>query len=100
MCLNRNTPQITICPGSSRLHPEPTPCRFVKSYIDKRGWKYKVIVGLGTPPVYKARYQRSDKHGDVGWKGCAALPWRDTFDEAQSDLNTYAKLKGWEEWNR
>lgn len=88
----------TTCPGiPGTLHPVSTPCRFVKKYIDERGWKYKVMSGLGES-TFKARYQRPEKAGSTGWKGLTAVPWRESFDLAQSDLNTYAKKKNWKEW--
>lgn len=68
-----------------------------KKYIDDRGWKYQVMSGLG-PNAYKARYQRPEKQGDVGWKGLAAVPWRRSREEAQVDLDRLAKEKGWKEW--
>ena len=87
-----------VCPGiPGTPHSEPSECRFVKKYIDDRGWKYQVMSGLGESN-YKTRYQRPEKCGDVGWKGLAAVPWRKTFDEAQEDLNRLAKEKGWREW--
>ena len=48
----------------------------MKKYIDARGWKYQVMSGIGSDPAFKARYQKPEKHGDVGWKGLAAVPWR------------------------
>lgn len=87
------------CPGiQGSLHPNPSPCRFVKAYIDDRGWKYKVMPGI-SGSTFKARYQKPEKQGSIGWKGLTAVPWRDSFDEAQADLNEYAKRKGWSEWN-
>lgn len=68
-----------------------------KKYIDSRGWKYQVMSGLGEG-AFKARYQRPEKHGDVGWKGLAAVPWRGSREEAQADLDQLAKKKGWKEW--
>lgn len=67
-------------------------------YIDSRGWKYKVMSGLGEG-AFKARYQRPDKQGDTGWKGLAAFPWRKTFAEAQEDLDRHAAARGWKEWS-
>ena len=32
-----------------------------KKYIDARGWKYKVMGGIGEN-TYKARYQKPEKH--------------------------------------
>lgn len=87
-----------VCPGiPGTPHPQADTCRFVKAYIDSRGWKYKVMSGLGENS-YKARYQKPEKHGDYGWKGCAMVPWRKSFDEAQADLNRLAQEKGWKEW--
>ena len=68
-----------------------------KKYIDSRGWKYQVMGGLGEG-AFKARYQRPEKHGDVGWKGLAAVPWRGSREEAQADLDQLAEKKGWTEW--
>ena len=86
-----------ICPGiPGTPHPAASPCRFVLRYRDGRGWKYKVMSGLGG--VWKARYQRPDHQGSVGWKGLAAVPWRNSFDEAQADLNRLAEEKGWSVW--
>lgn len=83
-----------VCPGiKDTPHPNPTNCRFVKTYIDNRGWKYKVMSGIGEDS-YKARYQ---KPGKTGWKCMNNMEWRNTFDEAQSDLNEMAKLKHWRE---
>lgn len=97
MCPNIQKPDKT-CPGvPGTPHERADECRFVKSYKDERGWKYKVMSGIGGD-TFKARYQKPDKHGDNGWRGLAALPWRDNFDEAQADLNAYAKKKGWVEW--
>ena len=63
-------------------------------YKDKRGWRYKVMLGIG-PNAFKARYLRPDKAATDSWKCCASLPWRSTFDEAQVDLDVYAAEKGW-----
>jgi len=88
-----------VCPGIPHtLHPNPSPCRFVKYYKDERGWKYKVFSGIGEG-AYKARYQKPEKTGNNGWKGVGALPWRETFDKAQEDLNRYANEKGFTEWD-
>lgn len=97
MCPNiqKNLPTCPGIPGTP--HPSPSPCRFVKAYIDERGWKYKVMSGIGEN-TFKARYQKPDKQGSTGWKGLAAVPWRKSFDEAQADLNAHAKKKGWIEW--
>lgn len=98
MCPNiqQNT---SVCPGiPGTPHPGESRCRFVKSYIDSRGWKYKVLPGIGKNS-FKARYQKPNHINSNGWKGVASLPWRNTFDEAQADLNALAKSKEWFEWN-
>lgn len=69
-----------------------------KKYIDNRGWKYQVMSGIG-PDAFKARYQKPDKYGPDGWKGLAAVPWRNTAEEAQADLDQLAEKKGWKEWH-
>lgn len=98
MCPNIEK-QDTTCPGiPGTSHPNPDPCRFVKKYIDERGWKYKVMSGIGEKPAFKARYQKPEKSGSTGWKGLTALPWQPCFDLAQADLNAYAKKKKWREW--
>ena len=68
-----------------------------KKYIDDRGWKYRVMSGLGKNS-FKARYQRPEKNGDIGWKGLAAVPWRETREAAQADLDQLAEKKGWKIW--
>jgi hypothetical protein len=68
-----------------------------KKYIDTRGWKYQVMPSF-VDNAYKARYQKPRKHGNTGWKGVAALPWRSTYEEAQADLDRLAQEKGWQEW--
>lgn len=70
-----------------------TRCRFVKTYVDDRGWKYKVMGGIGGN-TFKARYQ---KPGMSGWKCMTRMEWRKNFDEAQKDLNIMAALKKWTE---
>lgn len=98
MCPNvqKDTQECPGIPGTP--HPTASRCRFVKTYIDSRGWKYRVMSGLGEN-TFKARYQKPEKHGDTGWKGLASVPWRKSFDEAQADLNLLAEKKGWQAWN-
>lgn len=60
-------------------------------YEDSRGWKYKVMQGLGESS-WKPRYQ---KPGKSGWKCCATFPWRQTAEEAQADLDIMASKKRW-----
>lgn len=81
-----------ICPaGPGKL--EETICDFVITWADARGWKYKVVGDLAG--TYKGCYQ-DDKHQDsIGWHGMRQMRRRESFDQAQEDLNRYAKSKGW-----
>lgn len=56
-------------------------------YKDKRGWRYRVMSGIGMPPVFKGRY---NKPNSDAWKCVRALPWRETKEEADKDLAEYA----------
>lgn len=68
MCPNSyKNPMSKKCPPGL-FKNEVTPCRFVKAYVDERGWK-----------------------------GVRSFKWRETFDEAQTDLNEHAREKGWNE---
>ena len=68
-----------------------------KKYIDDQGWKYRVMFSF-VDGAYKVQFQKPENHGDVGWKGLRAIPWRLTQEEAQADLDWLAKAKGWKEW--
>lgn len=92
MCPNVNAPENKICPPKP-FNQENTDCRFIKTYIDNRGWLYRVMSGLGEGN-FKARYR---KPGKPGWKCTTNMTWRKSFDEAQSDLNNMARLKKWDE---
>ena len=63
-------------------------------YQDHRGWKYRVMPGLGEN-MYKARYHKPDKPDNVCWRCYTKIPWRSTFDEAQADLDALARRKQW-----
>lgn len=64
------------------------------SYTDKRGWKYKVMPGIGGTS-FKGRYQDAEHMGNYGWHGIHGLMWRDSFQAAQEELDAMAKVKGW-----
>jgi hypothetical protein len=98
LCPDINTTQLVTCPPNPPRRPAPTPCRFVKKYIDSRGWKYRVKAGLGGD-TFSCFYQKPEKSGELGWKSMKSMPWRDCFSTAQSDLNALAKKKGWSEWD-
>lgn len=59
----------------------------MKVYKDKRGWRYRVMRGIGEPVTYKARY---NKPSGGNWKCVRTLPWRETREEAEKDLAGYA----------
>lgn len=63
------------------------------TYRDARGWRYRVMPGLGGNTC-KTRYC---KPGTTSWKCVATLPWRDSPEEAQADLDQLAARKGWEQ---
>lgn len=67
-----------------------------RAYQDSRGWRYRVMGGI-TADSFKARYQKPEHQGSTGWKGLAAVPWRETREEAQADLDALAVRKGWQE---
>lgn len=93
MCprINSDSP---ICPGiPGTPHPHPDPCLFVKKYRDSRGWIYFVRSGIGGATTFKTFYQKPGKNPH-GWK---PVPWRNSFDEAQADLNREAEKRGWKE---
>lgn len=91
MCPQRDSDQ-RMCP-SGPGKAEVTQCDFVVVWIDARGWKYKVMGDLAG--TFKGRYQDNKHSGDIGWKGMRQMVRRETFDQAQEDLNQYAKSKGW-----
>ena len=63
-----------------------------KTYTDRRGWRFRVMPGIGGD-VFKARYQKPDAKN---WHGVATLPWRESMEAAQADLDRMAQEKGWE----
>ncbi len=66
MCPNADdNPKLVVCPAIHGKQYE-APCRFVKSYTDERGWRYRVMGTLGGG--YRARYQKPEKCGEDGWK--------------------------------
>lgn len=98
MCPNqRNSPEKTICPPGPFGTPE-SPCRFVKAYTDHVGWKHRVMSGAFNTR-FIAHVQAPWTHDKEEWYSSAILMWQKTFDEAQADLNKYAKENGWKEWH-
>lgn len=83
-----------LCPAANEDGKSVcTPCQFVKQYTDERGWMYFVRAGMAN--VYKAFYRKPDKPPGIGEHGYQHLPWRESFDKAQEDLNELALSKGW-----
>lgn len=66
----------------------------MKEYVDSRGWHYRVMPGI-VDKSYKARYQVP---GNVRWRCVVRLPWRETPEAAQEDLDRMAQEKRWREW--
>ena len=62
-----------------------------KIYEDSRGWRYRVMPGLGDD-TFKGRY---NKPGEQGWHCMRQMPWRDRVEAAEIDLAAYAGDKGW-----
>ncbi len=92
LCPNINE-QKTICPAIY-FKQEETQCRFVKIYIDAREWLFKVMYD-DYDKGYKSHYKRP---GRKGWSRMSHFEFRESFDDAQADLNSYAEKKGWKEW--
>lgn len=90
MCPNTDNKSSDVCP-SGTFKPEESPCRFVKTYIDARGWLYRVMPGINND-AYRVRCKEPDSNT---WQGFRALPWCDDFDKAQSLLNIYAEKRMW-----
>lgn len=95
MCpqIDENSHICPVGPGKT----EETTCDFVVVWMDSRGWKYKVMGDLtGT---FKGHYQNNKQNGDIGWKSMKQMKRKETFDQAQEDLNQYAKKKRWHKLN-
>ena len=60
-------------------------------YEDGQGRLYMVLPGIGLN-TYKARRR---KPGAASWKCLPSVPWRNSRDEAQADLDRLALKKGW-----
>lgn len=64
------------------------------AYMDKRGWKYKVMPGIGGD-MFKPFYHSLINNG---YHPCRNFYWRSRFDYAQSDLDLHAVMRGWEKF--
>lgn len=61
-------------------------------YRDAKGRPYKVQ--MEHTGEWKAKYYTAGMKKGTGWRAVGGLKWRATEDEAQADLNDYAKKKG------
>lgn len=89
-CMCPNIDQdSSVCPGiPGALHPDPSPCRFVKEYADDSEWRYKVKFQPRTNDfaiVFKIP-RRAE------WIRSAIFQHFESFDEGQSMLNLYAEF--------
>lgn len=85
------TEEIFRLTGDGEI-PEGVPFIPLTSYQDNRGWKFRVKTGLDENTC-KAFYQKAEYSGSASWHGVRSLPWRESFYEAQKDLDEYAKKK-------
>jgi hypothetical protein len=97
MCPNINAPNKKICPPGGPQQKEATLCRFVKAYIDESG-AHVFVSWVDTSLNQWFSVRDGNVKGTVRVK-TKFLPIRDTFDEAQTDLNKYANSKGWRIYN-
>ncbi len=67
-----------------------------RAYFDQASRRiFKVMPGLGLNN-YKGRYKYIDKGDRIsGWKCMHNLPWADTREQAQKDLDELARKKKW-----
>ena len=92
-CPQVNSPSM-ICPILVGVQqPGACSCRFVRAYLDNCGQERYVRSGAGLG--FKTYFLRI---GGLGFAhACRQFSWRKTFDEAQADLNRYAKKNRWAE---
>lgn len=94
MCPQVNSPSL-ICPAMVGVQqPGHCHCRFVRGYLDERGRKYYVC--RGKPQDHFKPFYLNPR-GKGGMHSSRTFGCRNTFDEAQADLNKMAKERGWRE---
>jgi hypothetical protein len=82
-----------LCPGiPGTPHPKQSTCDFENVWHDTNGKAVFVDSGIGGKNYMS--FRRSDSGGLHRVK-TKYLPVRETFDEAQKDLNLYATTYGW-----
>jgi hypothetical protein len=95
MCPNYSKKEMesSVCPGiSGTIHSKRSTCKFVNVWHDENGEAVFVSSGLGKNNFMS--FRRSAR-GGLHLVKTKFLPVRKNFDEAQTDLNLYAKKKGW-----
>jgi hypothetical protein len=97
MCPNKGKPD-TICPGIPHTpHPEPSPCDFIKTYLDENGSKVFVSTGLWNAGKTFMSFRSKSPSAGMHRVKSKFLPERRDFDKAQADLDEYAEKKEWKE---
>jgi hypothetical protein len=93
MCPNKNKPRNRVCPSGGSQNKKESFCDFVNIYRNDKGADVFVPSGIsgGKRWITVYCYNGKGTHRIVSKN----LPERKTFDEAQTDLNRYAKVKGW-----
>lgn len=91
-----------MCPNKALAdkicHAKRMECEFVVCFIDKNGWKYKVMPdAYGTH--FKARRQPPRSHGERDWRAVPELGWKTEYDDAQRELNRFAARRRMEVWS-
>lgn len=85
MCPKINSPESRVCPAGGPNNEPETPCRFVKSYR------------TGADVIVQVKQSRSDDKYYVYFDDHKAPRPFNSFDEAQADINSFAKRSEWEE---
>jgi len=93
MCPKTKGEESNVCPGiPGTHHPRRTSCGFANIWRDENGETVFVSSGLGKRKFMSFRRSASGGLHRVKTK---FLPVRNNFDDAQEDLNLYARKKGW-----
>lgn len=88
-----------ICPAAPVLHPEETPCRFVKEYRSLDGCQYKVApLSEAADPIYGIVYRKEPQHDAKEWHLFPHIPPSQNFDKVQEQLNHLAMEKEWDRY--
>lgn len=91
MCPQRNK-DISICPAEPGK-TEETVCGFVITWIDEKGWKYKVV--QKDAGVFQCCCQKENQNSASDWNIIQQMEEYESFDEAQEALNCLADKMGY-----